>query len=104
MFVDVELLHSGANESHYAGEHAHGGADQLSRGPLLSGMFGTFPVAQTFHDAVGAAHAQQMRNLHAHRQALITVGEKARHAATGFTGMDDGNAAELKAVVCSCAT
>lgn len=73
-------------------------------GPLLSGMFGTFPVAQTFHDAVGAAHAQQMRNLHAHRQALITVGEKARHAATGFTDMDDGNAAELKAVVCSCAT
>ncbi|KAA3425689.1 DUF2563 family protein, partial [Mycobacterium tuberculosis] len=53
MFVDVGLLHSGANESHYAGEHAHGGADQLSRGPLLSGMFGTFPVAQTFHDAVG---------------------------------------------------
>ncbi|MBD9328487.1 DUF2563 family protein, partial [Mycobacterium tuberculosis] len=46
----------------------------------------------------------QMRNLHAHRQALITVGEKARHAATGFTDMDDGNAAELKAVVCSCAT
>lgn len=39
-----------------------------------------------------------------HRQALITVGEKARHAATGFTDMDDGNAAELKAVVCSCAT
>ncbi|REM91592.1 DUF2563 family protein, partial [Mycobacterium tuberculosis] len=29
MFVDVGLLHSGANESHYAGEHAHGGADQL---------------------------------------------------------------------------
>ncbi|COX58598.1 Protein of uncharacterised function (DUF2563) [Mycobacterium tuberculosis] len=32
------------------------------------------------------------------------MGEKARHAATGFTDMDDGNAAELKAVVCSCAT
>lgn len=51
-----------------------------------------------------ARPTQQMRNLHAHRQALITVGEKARHAATGFTDMDDGNAAELKAVVCSCAT
>ncbi len=30
------------------------------RGTLLSGMFGTFPVAQT-HVAVGAAHAQQMK-------------------------------------------
>lgn len=48
MFVDVGLLHSGANESHYAGEHAHGGADQLSRGPLLSGMFGTFPSPRLF--------------------------------------------------------
>lgn len=58
MFVDVGLLHSGANESHYAGEHAHGGADQLSRGPLLSGMFGTFPVAQTFQRSARPTHSR----------------------------------------------
>src|SRR5271156_3246777 len=36
MFVDAGLLHSGADESRRAGDHAQGAADRLSRGPLLS--------------------------------------------------------------------
>ena len=46
MFVDTGLLHSGANESHRAGGHAQEGADRLSRGPLMSGMFGEFAAAE----------------------------------------------------------
>jgi Protein of unknown function (DUF2563) len=36
MFVDAGLLHSGADESRPAGDHAQGAADRLSRGPLPS--------------------------------------------------------------------
>ncbi|BBX73273.1 DUF2563 family protein [Mycobacterium shinjukuense] len=104
MFVDTGLLHSGGEESHRAGEHAQDGVDRLSRGPLLSGMFGEFRAAQTFHDAVGVAHAQQVKGLRAHREALTALGGKAHYAAAGFTDMDDRNAANLRAVRCGSAT
>ncbi|OBG29257.1 DUF2563 family protein [Mycobacterium sp. 852002-51057_SCH5723018] len=101
MFVDADLLHSGADESHRAGGLARDGADQLSRGPLLSGMFGGFPAADTFHDAVTAAHAQHVKSLQGHQQTLTEVGRKGHYAATGFVDMDDRNAAEMRAVRCS---
>jgi hypothetical protein len=104
MFVDTDLLHSGANVSHRAGGHAQDGADQLSRGPLLSGMFGGFPAAETFHDAVSAAHAQHVKNLQTHQQTLTDLGRKAHFAANGFTDVDDRNAAKMRAVRCSSAT
>ena len=46
MFVDTGLLHSGANESHRASGHAQEGADRLSRGPLMPGIFGEFAAAE----------------------------------------------------------
>jgi hypothetical protein len=98
MFVDTELLHSGANESHRAGGHAQDGADHLSRGPLVSGMFGEFATAEAFHDAVRSAHAQHVQTLQAHQEALTAVGSKAHRAAIEFTGMDHRNAAEQRAV------
>ena len=98
MFVDTELLHSGGNESHRAGGHAQDGADNLARGPLVSGMFGDFAAADAFHEAVTAAHAQHVKNLQAHQETLTAVGSKAHHAAKGFTTMDTHNAAELRAV------
>jgi hypothetical protein len=104
MFVDIDLLHSGANASDRAGGHAQDGAAQLSRGPLLSGMFAGFPAAETFHDAVSAAHAQHVKNLQAHRETLTELARKARYAANGFTDMDDRNAARMRAVRCSSAT
>ena len=104
MFVNTDLLHSGADESHRAGGHAQDGADQLSRGPLMSGMFGGFPAAENFHSTVSAAHAQHLKNLQAHQQTLTDLGRKARYAATEFTDMDDRNAAKLRAVRCSSGT
>ena len=101
MFVNTDLLHSGGNESHRAGGHAQDGADQLSRGPVPSGMFGGFPAAENFHDAVSSARAQHVKNLQAHRETLTKLGRKAHHAATEFTDMDDRNAAKLRAVRCS---
>jgi hypothetical protein len=98
MFVDTGLLHSGANESHRAGGHAQDAADHLSRGPLLSGMFGGFPAAEAFHDAVSVAHAKHVKSLRAHQQVLTAIGGNAHRAAAEFTSMEDRNAAQLRAV------
>jgi hypothetical protein len=101
MFVDTGSLHSGANESHRAGGQAQDAADHLSRGPLLSGMFGGFPAAEAFHGAVSAARAKHVRSLQAHQEALTAIGGKAHRAAAEFTDMEEHNAAKLRAVRCS---
>lgn len=98
MFVDPELLHSGANESHRAGGQARDGADHLARGPLISGMFGDFAAADAFHEAVSSAHAQHVETLQAHQETLTEVGTKAHYAAREFVSMDERNASELRAV------
>ena len=98
MFVDTGLLRSGANESHRAGGHAQEGADRLSRGPLMPGMFGEFAAAEEFHDAVRSAHTQHVKTLQAHQEALTAVGNKAHLAANGFADMDTRNAAAERAV------
>ena len=98
MFVEPDLLHSGANESHRAGRQARDGADHLARGPLASGMFGDFAAADAFHEAVSSAHAQHVKTLQAHHESLTSVGTKAHYAAREFTAMDRRNAAELRAV------
>jgi hypothetical protein len=98
MFVDTELLHSGANESHRAGVHAQDGADRLTRGPLMPGMFGEFAAAEAFHDAVRAAHTQHVKALQAHGEVLTAVGSNAHRAATAFSAMDARNAAAERAV------
>lgn len=104
MFVDTELLHTGANDSHRAGGHARDGADHLARGSLSSGMFGDFAAADAFHEAVSSAHAEHVRILQAHHEALTSVGTKAHAAARGFTEMDRRNGAELRAVRCNSGT
>jgi uncharacterized protein DUF2563 len=101
MFVDTGLLHSGANESHRAGGHAQDAADHLSRGPLLSGMFGEFAAAESFHDAVTSARAHHVKTLQAHQETLTTVGANAHLAANEFTNTEERNAAKLRAVRCS---
>ena len=98
MEVDTGLLHSGGNESHRAGGHAQDAADHLSRGPLLSGMFGEFAAAESFHEAVTSAQAHHVKTLQAHQETLTTVGTNAHTAAKGFTDMEDHNAAALRAV------
>jgi hypothetical protein len=104
MFVDPGLLRLGAKDSHRAGGHAQDGADALARGPLGSGMFGDFAAAESFHEALSAAHTQHVNNLQSHQESLAVLGAKAHYAATGFTAMDERNAAELRAVRGTAAT
>ncbi|ORJ52603.1 DUF2563 family protein [Mycobacterium simiae] len=104
MFVDPGSLHAGGNQSHRAGGHAQKAADQLSRGPLLSGMFGEFPTAGEFHNAIGAGQAKHVQSLRVHHVALTAIGSKAHGAASEFSDMDERNAAKLRAVRCSSAT
>ena len=99
MFVDTELLRSGANESYRAGGHAQDAADRLSRGPVMSGMFGEFAAAEAFHDAVRFAHTQHVKTLQAHQEVLSAVGSNAHRAAAAFSAMDARNAAEERAVL-----
>ncbi|OBA64946.1 hypothetical protein A5647_24840 [Mycobacterium sp. 1100029.7] len=90
MFVDPGLLHAGGNQSHRAAGHAQEAADQLSRGLLLSEMFGEFPAADHSHDAVRVAHEKHVQTLRVHQDALINIGS-----------MDKRNAAKLRAVRCN---
>ncbi|OBI51757.1 DUF2563 family protein [Mycobacterium sp. E787] len=104
MFVDTDLLHAGADQSHRAGGHAQEGVDRLSRAPLASGMFGAFPAAATFHAAVTAAREQHVNNLQAHQETLTGLGHNAHYAANAFTNVDDRNAAQERAVRWTSAT
>jgi hypothetical protein len=104
MDVDTGFLHSGANQSHRASWHAQEAANHLSRGPLMSGMFGEFAAAESFHEAVAMAQAHHAKTLQAHQETLTTVGTNAHTAATGFTDMEERNAAQLRAVRPSSAT
>ncbi|MEB3981676.1 DUF2563 family protein [Mycobacterium sp. 663a-19] len=98
MEVDMGLLHSGGNESHRAGGHAREAANNLSRGPLTPGMFGEFPAAESFHEAVTSAQAHHAKTLQAHQETLTSVGKNAHTAANGFTDMETRSAAQLRAV------
>jgi hypothetical protein len=96
MFVNTAKLHSGADKSYAASEHAQAGADQLSGSPPVAGMFGDFADADDFHEALSNAHAQHVRSLQGHQERLNDVGTKAHSAASAFTAMDDHNASELR--------
>jgi hypothetical protein len=98
MFVDPKTLHSGGDQSHRAGDHAQEAAGHLSRASLSSGMFGEFPAADDFHDAVGVSHGQHVKKLQAHQETLTGIGSRAHRAATEFVDMDDRGAAKLQAV------
>jgi Protein of unknown function (DUF2563) len=98
VFVDTDLLHSGANKSHRASRHAQEGANQLSRGPLRSRMFGDFAAAEAFHGKISAAHAQHIKDLEIHQEVLAAVGRKAHRAGFEFADMEGRNAAELRMV------
>ena len=64
----------------------------------MSGMFGGFPAAEEFHEAVSVAHGKHVKGLQAHGESLTAIGGKAFQAATGFTEMEAHNAADLRAV------
>ncbi|BBY06746.1 DUF2563 family protein [Mycobacterium noviomagense] len=104
MFIDTGLLHSGADDSHRAGGHAGDGAAHLAGTSAVAGMFGDFPAAHEFHEAVSQAHTHHTTKLRAHQQTLSDVANKARTAATAFTDMEDRNTVKLDAVRWNSAT
>ncbi|EID13518.1 hypothetical protein MXEN_10911 [Mycobacterium xenopi RIVM700367] len=101
MYVNTGLLHSGADDSHRAGQHANDGVNHLAGMSPLSGMFGDFDAAHTFCEAVTEAHAHHTARLRAHRETLTDIGGKARAVAADFTEMEKHNAATLRAVRCN---
>src|SRR5581483_4633793 len=76
MFVETGWLHSGANQSYRAGGHARDGADQLSRVPLSSRMFGEFGAAEVFYEAMKSTHAGHVEKFEGHDQTLTAVVDK----------------------------
>ena len=98
MLVDTGLLRTGGDESRRAGEYALEGADQLSRAPLATGMFGDFAAADAFHDAISAAHAQHISALQGHHETLNDVGAKSHHAAYAFDATEEHNTKVLRDV------
>jgi hypothetical protein len=70
----------------------------------MSGMFGGFPAAEEFHEAVSAAHGKHVKGLQSHGETLTDVGSKAYKAASGFTDMEQQNTADLRAVRGNAAT
>jgi hypothetical protein len=96
MRVDTGKLHSGAADSFRASEHAQAGANHLSGTTPTSGIFGDFPDADDFHEAVSAAHAQHVASLNNHHQSLNDVGAWAHRAGSSFTAMDEHNTSELR--------
>jgi hypothetical protein len=64
----------------------------------MSGMFGGFPAAEEFHEAVSVAHGKHVKGLQAHGESLTAIATKAFQAVTDFTDMEEHNTAELRAV------
>lgn len=104
MFVDPAMLRSGAAEMRGASEHAQAGAARLNQTTVTTGIFGCFGAADVFHNAISAAHTEHITTLNGHCRSLSDVGDKAHHAAREFTGMDQHNAAQLRAVRCNSGT
>ncbi|MCV7230235.1 DUF2563 family protein [Mycolicibacterium komossense] len=98
MEVHVAGLHSGANTSYDAADHADGAAATLSRTTPDSGMFGDFAAAHSFHQSLEAAHTRHVELIKKHTANLGTIGDKAHKAAAAFAEMDQDNAEKLKDV------
>jgi len=98
MHVNTEGLRSGAGTSYNAADHAYEGAGTLSRAAVSTGIFGNFPEADSFHEAVSGAHRWHVSLIETHYEKLGTVGDKAHSAAAEFADMEKRNAARLRAV------
>jgi len=98
MHVNTEGLRSGANRSYTAADHAYEGTGRLSRAGISSGIFGDFPAAANFEQAVDRAHRDHIAIIKAHCDKLGTVADKAHSAASDFDSMEEQNRDRLKAV------
>ena len=67
-------------------------------------MFGGFPAAGQFAEAVSAAHGFHKDLLQGHQESLANLGGKADTVAAAFTETENRNAAAVKAVRCNYST
>ncbi len=95
MHIDTDGLHSGANTSYRAADHAHEGASGLARAGIAASIFGDFEAAAAFHEAVTTAHGKHSALLTHHGDQLGTLGDKAHSAAARFRDMEHENADRL---------
>jgi hypothetical protein len=102
--VEPAGLRSGAVSSRQAADHAHDGAAHLSGRSVGSDMFGGFPAASAFAEAVSASHAEHVEILQGHGDNLATLGGNADTVAAAFTEADHNSAAALEAIRCNYAT
>ncbi len=84
MWVEPEVLKSGANVARSAGETVLSGADALGQASIPAGMFGDFDEAHTFHSKLTAGHASHVRVMRGNHVTLTDVGDKAQYSATLF--------------------
>jgi hypothetical protein len=67
-------------------------------------MFGGFPAASAFAEAVSASHGKHVEILKRHGESLNTLGGNADTVAAAFIESDQESAAALKAIRCNYAT
>ncbi len=99
MQVDVGEMRSGANRSYTAASLAMEGADQLGRANPVSGIFGAFPAAESFHSALSEAHSNHIQRLRSHENHLGVLGDKGHKTASVFIDMEERNAEALRSVL-----
>jgi Protein of unknown function (DUF2563) len=100
MFVDTELLRSGAEFSRSAGTNAQHGTDRLSSAQLPAKMFGDFAAAEDFRRALGRAHETHVRSLQGYQAEFSGLADKARSAAIIFLNQDEQSALSLHTAKC----
>ncbi len=91
MFVSPDGLRNGANSTYQGADHADQGAATLSRASVGSSIFGDFPAAAQFHQAVSDAHSHHTTQASHHAERLSVLGDKAHRAAGDFDDMESTN-------------
>ncbi|WP_102144449.1 DUF2563 family protein [Mycobacterium hubeiense] len=96
MFVDPDLLRSGAEFSRSAGTTAQEGADKLLSTQLAAKIFGDFAEADDFHRALARTQEAAATAMQGHQARLHALTEKVHTAASTFTAEDEQQAAALQ--------
>jgi len=91
MFVSPDGLRDGDNTSYQGADHADDGASTLARASVGSRIFGDFPAAAQFHQAVSDAHSHHTTRAAHHAERLGVLGDKAHRAAADFDDMESAN-------------
>jgi Protein of unknown function (DUF2563) len=98
MWVEPELLSSGADVARSAGERVLGGAAALSPASIGSSIFGDFGAARSFHQRLSQHHIGQVTTMRDNHQTLTGVGDKAKTSSGWFAATERRNTEEVSQV------